>query len=82
MEFYSKTYKEVILFLVMEAKTIKDIDENTWTTFKSYAAKNNIKLGNFFKTLVEEHKMNTEKFWEEILFGEKIITENNFSLLL
>ena len=45
MEFYSKTYKEVILFLVMEAKTIKDIDENTWTTFKSYAAKNNIKLG-------------------------------------
>jgi hypothetical protein len=58
-----------------EVKTIKDIDEGTWAEFKSYAAKNNVKLGMFFKTLVTEHKKNTELFWQKVLHGEKILSD-------
>ncbi len=59
-----------------EVKTIKNVDENTWAEFKSLAAKNQVKLGMLFKTLVEEHERNSVAFWEDILGGEKILSDN------
>ncbi len=59
---------------MVEVKTIKDIDEDTWNTFKELAAKNNTKLGNFFKTMVKEYEKNVESPWEIILSGKKILS--------
>jgi len=58
-----------------EVKTIKGIDEETWGEFKSFAARNKVKLGTFFKTLVKEHEKNSATFWEKILNGEKILSD-------
>ena len=58
-----------------EVKTIKDVDEETWAEFKSMAAKNNVKLGTFFKTLVKGHTKNSTAFWNTILKGEKILSD-------
>jgi methionyl-tRNA synthetase len=58
-----------------EIKTIKDIDEETWAEFKSLAAKNKVKLGIFFKSLVKDHKKSSTDFWNTILKGEKILSE-------
>ena len=60
---------------MVEVKTIKDIDEKTWSEFKSLAAINNMKLRTFFKTLVREHEVNNNHFWKTILKGKKIISD-------
>ncbi|PIN75037.1 hypothetical protein COV18_04735 [Candidatus Woesearchaeota archaeon CG10_big_fil_rev_8_21_14_0_10_37_12] len=58
-----------------EVKTIKDVDEQAWAEFKSLAAKNNVKMGVFFKTMLNEYKKSTNTFWERILNGEKILSD-------
>ncbi len=58
---------------MVEVKTIKDIDENTWNTFKELAAKNNVRLGSFFKTMVKEYEKNTESPWKAILSQKRIL---------
>lgn len=59
-----------------EAKTIKDIDDETWGEFKSLAAKSHLKLGSLFKTMVKEHKKNASGFWSVVLHGEKILSDD------
>ncbi|MBS3086629.1 hypothetical protein J4422_02910 [Candidatus Pacearchaeota archaeon] len=59
----------------MEIKTIKGVDEETWAEFKSLAAKNNIRLGNLFRMMLEEYKRKTEESWKKILSGKKILTD-------
>lgn len=58
-----------------EVKTIKDIDNDTWSEFKKLAARNDEKLGPFFKTLVKEYKKESTAFWSGILENEKILSE-------
>lgn len=58
-----------------EVKTIKGIDEETWAEFKGFAARNKVKLGAFFETLVHEHEKNSTSFWTKILEGEKILSD-------
>jgi len=58
-----------------DVKTIKDIDEETWSEFKSMAAKNKLRLGSFFKIVLKEYKKTEEVFWKGILDGEKILSE-------
>lgn len=58
-----------------EVKTIKDIDEETWAEFKSLAAKNKLKLGIFFKMILKEYEKNNRDFWDRILNGEKILSD-------
>ena len=60
---------------MVEVKTIKNIDEETWAEFKSLAAKNKVKLGIFFKILLKEYEKNSRLFWNEILNGEKILSD-------
>lgn len=59
-----------------EVKTIKGIDEDTWSSFKSYAAKNNMKMGKLFEKMVNEYSEKSEEFWSDILSGEKILSDN------
>lgn len=58
-----------------EIKTIKDIDEESWAEFKSLAAANKLKLGIFFRNILEEYKKTRKVFWKEILYGEKILSD-------
>lgn len=56
-------------------KTIKEIDDETWSEFKSMAAKNKMKLGVFFKSILKEHEKTSKNFWKEILNEEKILSD-------
>ena len=58
-----------------EVKTIKDVDDETWAEFKELAAQHNVKLGIFFKSLVQEYEKNTTSFWDKVLNEQQILTE-------
>jgi len=59
----------------METKCIKDVDEETWREFKTLAVKNNIKMAVLLKIMIKEFEKNNRKFWDEILYGEKLMTD-------
>ena len=61
--------------IMSEVKTIKDIDDHTWGEFKGLAARNNVKLGVFFKTLVHYYEEDATTFWDMILKCEKILSD-------
>ena len=56
-------------------KTIKSVDETTWTRFKSLAARRNIKMGILLKLMVEEYERKSKKFWAAILLENKILSD-------
>ena len=56
-------------------KTIKGVGEDTWSSFKSLAAKNNLKMGKFFEKMVDEYAEKSEDFWDDILNCEKILSD-------
>lgn len=56
-------------------KTIKDVDENTWLEFKSIAVKSRMRMGELFEDMVEGYKKKTEEFWDDILQGPPILSE-------
>lgn len=55
-------------------KTIKDVDEGAWLEFKSIAARNKMKMGKLFEDMVEEYKKKTKEFWDDILKGPAVIS--------
>ena len=59
----------------METKCIKYVDEETWREFKILAAKNNLKMAALLKIMINEFEKNNRKFWDEILYGEKLMTD-------
>jgi len=59
----------------MEVKTIKDVDEETWREFKAIAAKNNVKMSSLLKIMIKEFEKNSKDFWNEILNGEKLMSD-------
>lgn len=56
-------------------KTIKDVDEDAWLEFKSIAARNKVKMGRLFGDMVMEYKKKTKEFWEDILKGPAVISD-------
>ncbi|MBS3168487.1 hypothetical protein J4216_05140 [Candidatus Woesearchaeota archaeon] len=58
-----------------EVKTIKGIDDETWTNFKSLAAKDNVKLATLLKNMLKEYEKGKNIFWKDILKGKRIFTE-------
>jgi len=58
-----------------EVKTIKDVSDETWTEFKGLAAHSGVKLGVFFKTLLESYEKKADTFWKDILEGKKILSD-------
>ena len=56
-------------------KTIKDVDEEAWLEFKSIAARNKMKAGQFFEKLVEEYKNKASSTWNAILNSGKILSD-------
>lgn len=58
-----------------EVKTIKNVDERTWGEFKHLAARNEVKLETFFKSLVHSYERRNVIFWDKILNNEKILSD-------
>lgn len=51
---------------------IKNINKDDWRDFRSESIKHGLRLGDFFKEIVEEHLDKCkESNWEKILYGEK-----------
>ncbi len=59
----------------MEIKTIKGISRERWMEFKALAAGRNVPLGVLFEVMLENYEKNGELVWNEILRGEKIISD-------
>lgn len=58
----------------MEVKTIKNIDDDTWASFKGLAAKNKLKAGQMFKVMVNEYAKKSSGFWNKVLNHKPILT--------
>ena len=59
----------------MTTKTIKGVEDETWLEFRSLAVKNKLKTGQFFEKLVAFYRENAKDFWNDILSGKKILSE-------
>ena len=59
----------------MEVKTIKDVNGETWREFKAIAAKNNVRMSSLLKIMIKEFEKNSKDFWNEILNGEKLMSD-------
>ena len=58
-----------------EVKTIKGVTEETWAEFKGLASRNDDTVGSFFEKLIAFYKKESKTFWDDILGGDPIITE-------
>ena len=56
-------------------KTIKGVDRETWLLFKEIAAKKGMKMGDLFESMVKEQSKRSGEFWNEVLSGEKRISD-------
>ncbi len=59
----------------MGVKTIKGVDETAWAEFRSLAAKNRMRSGDFFNKLVDSYKADEEEAWGKILGSKKILSD-------
>lgn len=55
-------------------KTIKGVEEEVWSEFKSLAARDGVKMGKLFEKMVAEYRKKSTSFWDDILKGPKTIT--------
>ncbi|MBD3204319.1 hypothetical protein GF327_08560 [Candidatus Woesearchaeota archaeon] len=62
--------------------SIKNIPDKDWRAFKVEAAKHNLKTGEMFSKLVNEHKEKCEKGnWKKFLYSEKTLTEKDTKII-
>ena len=59
--------------------SIKNVSEGDWSLLKSEAAKHNLKIAEFLKKVLMEHKKKEENKSNahEILYGKKALTEKD-----
>lgn len=62
-------------------KTIKGIDDNTWSKFKSIAAENNLKMPEMFRTMVNEWDKSSD-FWNKVLNTGKLLSNEEAESIL
>ena len=65
-----------------KVKTIKGVDEESWSEFKSIAAKNKMKMGKLFETMVEDYKGKVDNFWDKILEGPPLLSKEEADAML
>ncbi len=54
---------------------MKGVTEETWREFRSLAAKNKLKTGEFFEKLIYSYNKESARFWNDVLSGKKILTD-------
>ena len=62
-----------------EIKTIKNIDDDTWASFKGLAARNKMRASAMFKVLVREYEKKTADFWDNIFKHKAVLSEKEYS---
>ncbi|HLC22684.1 MAG TPA: hypothetical protein VJJ79_02835 [Candidatus Nanoarchaeia archaeon] len=62
-----------------EVKTIKGINEETWTKFKILAATKRVTMGNLLTTMVKEYEKYSNDVWDKILKSGKILSDKEAS---
>ena len=55
-------------------KTVKGVDDETWSRFKSMAARKNVTLGDCFREMVDDFESGAGKGWDLILNGPRILS--------
>ena len=65
----------------MEVKTIKGISDEKWIKLKIIAAKHKIAMGKLVENMIDSYEKQNEKFWNEILSGEKRISEEEAEIM-
>ncbi|MBI3032698.1 hypothetical protein HYY69_04440 [Candidatus Woesearchaeota archaeon] len=50
---------------------LKNVDEEAWRKFKAHAAENGMKLGDYFKEVVNKDTKPLKSNWHQILYGPK-----------
>ena len=65
----------------MEVKTIKGISDEKWIKLKIIAAKHKIAMGKLVENMIDNYEKQNEKFWNEILSGEKRISEEEAEIM-
>ena len=66
------------------AVVIKNVSDGTWRKFKSEAARNGYKLGEFFSIMVEEHlkkNKDSESLWESLLNDKPFLTDEEAKIM-
>ncbi len=66
----------------MVIKTIKNVDEETWYKFKKLAVKNRIEMGELLNKMIKEYELKSDKFWKDILYSRKILSDKEAEFLL
>lgn len=56
-------------------KTIKSVDDGTWTKFKGLAARKSTTMGKLLKVMVDDYEEKSKDFWDMILNGRKILSD-------
>ncbi|HLC56775.1 MAG TPA: hypothetical protein VJJ23_06060 [Candidatus Nanoarchaeia archaeon] len=56
-------------------RTIRNIDEATWTELKSLAVRNKVPIGVIIERVVKSYRKNSEDNWPKILKYGKIISD-------
>ncbi|MBI2138948.1 hypothetical protein HYU13_05125 [Candidatus Woesearchaeota archaeon] len=65
-----------------EVRTIKDVDQSTWSALKSMAATNNMKMGLLLDRMVRDYKELSRKRWDDILNSPPLFTEAEADAML
>ena len=60
---------------------MKGVSEETWAEFKGLAVKNTLKTGEFFEKLITTYREDSQLFWDDVLKGERIISDKEAELL-
>ena len=59
----------------MEIKTIKGISEEKWMKLKILAARKRMPMGKIVEDMIDHYEKHSNKIWDKILYGEKIISD-------
>ena len=61
----------------MALKTIKNVEEETWHEFKTLTVRSHLTMGELLKKMLESYESNSKNFWNEILAGNKILSDKD-----
>ena len=65
-----------------DIRTIKGINREVWLTFKELAAKKGMRMGDLFENMIKEHSKKSDGFWDDVLSGEKRISDDEAKEML
>jgi hypothetical protein len=66
----------------MTTRTIKDVDDETWSTLKGMAKAKGLKMGDLLKEITATYKRTPSDSWRKILDAKPVLTGNEAASML